>query len=97
VLPPEEPPELEPELPPPELEPPPEGEKATSGLRMLRAEPCLSTSFQLREELPELLDDIVARMARRDGLRLFRLEILVEMRGLKWRRMAVDESAAGLS
>jgi hypothetical protein len=59
---------------------------------MLRAEPCLSTSFQLREELPELLEDIVARMSRRDGLRLFRLESLEGLRGLKLKKMAVDES-----
>lgn len=56
----EEPPEV-PELLPPEVELPPYGGKATSGLRMLRAEPCLRRSFQSRDELPEV-PDIVDEM-----------------------------------
>ena len=51
-----------PELLPPEVELPPYGGKATSGLRMLRAEPCLSTSFQSRDELPEVPDIVDKRL-----------------------------------
>jgi hypothetical protein len=69
VVPPEEPPEVEPEVLP-EEELPPYGGKATSGLRMPRAEPCLSTSFQLVDELPEV-PDMVDGSRGDDGSGLF--------------------------
>lgn len=56
------PPDVEPDVPLVELELPPYGGKATSGLRMLSAEPCLSTSFQFRDELPLSLEDIVGEV-----------------------------------
>lgn len=59
-------PEVEPEVLF-EVELPPYGGKATSGLRIPRAEPCLRMSSQLRDELSEV-PDMVKRLVSNDEL-----------------------------
>src|SRR6516225_8230708 len=61
---------------------------------MPRAEPCLSTSFQSRDELPEV-PDMVARMLEREGRRVGRVADLGGEANA-WRWKMCGECCAGL-